>query len=199
MFVCAVRTVIQMLTGFWLVVGLSSTLASAQWPPSAPRWIYSTAFYENANACMWAGVTAEICQAGYRSAFRQHVRVAPMYREEAECEADFYPGECVSGARHVPWSPWLSGFSLIRRSTVVSAFGRTAEPATTLYFSEPLYWERDGQGGSHLTTLREKLRGGEHFEHSVSRHPDIAPGSALSDRRLARAFEPQRLFENVAP
>ena len=199
MFVCAVRILIQMLLGLWLIAGLTSTLASAQLPRPAPRWIYSTVFYENANACMWAGVAADICRAGYRSAFRQHLRTVPTYRQEQECENDFYPDECSSGAKHLLWSPWLSGFSLTRRSSLGTAFGSGSTSGITHYFSEPLYWERDGQGGSQLTTLRDKLRAGQHFEHAVSRHPEIQPGSALSDRRLARAFEPQRLYEPVAP
>lgn len=199
MFVCAVRILIQTFLGLWLIVGLTSTLANAQWPQPAPRWIYSTVFYENANACMWAGVAAEICHAGYRSAFRQHLRAVPTYREEQECEEDFFPGECSSGPKHLLWNPWLSGFSLTRRSSLGAAFGSGATPGTTHYFSEPLYWERDGQGGSQLTTLRDKLRAGQHFEHAVGRHPEIQPGSALSDRRLARAFEPQRLYVSTAP
>jgi len=199
MFVCAVRVLIQTLTALCLMAGFTSTLASAQWPPSAPRWTSSTVFYENANACMWAGVPAEICRAGYRSAFRQHLRAVPTYRDEQACENDFYPGECVSGARHLLWSPWLSGFSLTRRSSLATVSGGDTKPVTALYFSEPLYWERDGQGGSQLTTLRDKLRAGQHFEHSVGRHPGITPGSALSDRRLARAFEPQPVFEATAP
>lgn len=195
MFVCALRILIQTLSGLCLLAGFTSTLASAQWPPTASRWIHSTVFYENANACLWTGVAADICHAGYRSAFRQHVRVVPTYREESECEADFYPGECASGAKHSLWSPWLSGFSLTRRSSLGPALGSALETVTTHYFSEPLYWERDAHGGSQLTTLRDKLRAGQHFEHAVSRHPDITPGSALSDGRLARTFEPQRLVE----
>lgn len=199
MFVCAVRILIQTLTALWLMAGFTSTLASAQWPQSTPRWTYSTAFYENANACVWAGVAADICRAGYRSAFRQHLRAVPTYRDEQACEDDFYPAECVSGAKHLRWNPWLSGFSLTRRSSLAAAFGRASPPATTRYFSEPLYWERDGQGGSRLTTLRNKLRAGQRFERAIGRHPDITPGSALGDRRLARAFEPQPLFTPATP
>jgi hypothetical protein len=199
MFVCAEKIVMQTLSCLWLIAGFPNTLATAQGRDSAPRWTYSTVYYENANACMWAGVPADICRAGYRSAFRQHLRVAPMYRQVEDCENDFYPGECASSAEHLRWSPWLSGFSLVRRSSLAPNADEALEPVTRLYYSEPLYWERDGQGGSHLTTLRDMLRAGQHFEHAISRHPDILPGSALSDRRLARTFEAQRLYEAVAP
>ncbi len=116
-----------------------------------------------------------------------------MYRDEQECEGDFYPDECFAAGARGLWTPWLSGFSLTRRASL----DPDSRPSTTLYFSEPLYRERDDQGGSHLTTLLEKLRAGQHFEHTVSRHSEIKPGSALSDLRLKRAFEPQRVFESA--
>lgn len=213
------------LTGIGIgLVAVPAVLAKADADAEAPRWISSTVFFENANACQWAGVPAQICQSGYRSAYRQHVRIAPAYREEADCEADFIPGECfVSGVSRF-WTPWLSGFSLITHvrmppSISHSAKGHPAlasvnrswsqqlqgvraapEPVTQVrYFSEPLYWERDHQGGFRLTSLREKLRNGERFANAFSKRPPLKAGSALWTRQLARVFEPQRLIDVATP
>lgn len=213
MFIWLVKTSSHALIGMSLA-GLPATLARAQLEQEAPRWISSTVLFENANACMWAGVTAEICQAGYRSAYRQHVRIAPNYRDLADCEADFSSGECFSANAFRLWSPWLSGFALITQSQVSPPDHRhrgelRAEPnggrqdveprIEVRYFSEPLYWESDHQGGRRLTSLREKLRNGEHFGNAVSRHVSVPSGSAIADRRLARIFEPQRVLDVSAP
>lgn len=215
---------------FWVgavtgLMALPGALANTDVEPGAQRWITSTVFFENANACMWAGVPTRVCQAGYRSAYRQHVRIAPAYREREDCEADFAPGECfVSGASHL-WSPWLSGFSLITHARLppsalqaqrvsqmpmgqlnrtwsqhLQGVSQSPELVTQVrYFSAPLYWERDLQGGFRLTTLLEKLRSGERFAKAFSKRPPVNAGSALWTRQLARVFEPQRLMDAGIP
>jgi hypothetical protein len=206
------------------LMAVPAVIAKADSDEQAPRWIASVVFFENANACQWAGVPAQVCQAGYRSAYRQHIRIAPAYHDEASCEADFVTGECfVSGPSRL-WTPWLSGFSLITHAqlpapTSHSVKGREVfaivsrswsqrlqgiseapEPATQVrYFSEPLYWERDHQGGIRLTSLREKLRNGERFANAFSKRPPVTSGSALWTRQLARLFEPQRLIDVATP
>ena len=202
-----------------------TALANVDLQPDAPRWIASTVFFENANACMWAGVPKQVCQAGHRAAYRQHIRIAPAYREAEDCEADFAPDECSASRASGLWLPWLSGFSLIthaqlphssleaqrasqgpmnqlNRSWSQHLQGAMAspDPATRVrYFSEPLYWERDHQGSYRLTTLREKLRNGERFATAFSRRPPVVAGSALWTRQLARLFEPQRLMDVATP
>ena len=210
--------------GVGLIV-VPAELANADSHAPAPRWISSTVFFENANACKWAGVPEQVCQAGYRAAYRQHVRIAPAYQNEADCEADFMPGECVISRVSRLWTAWLSGFSLITQTPLPSsspevsreqstpaagvsrswarqlqAVNQTPEPATPVrYFSEPLYWERDHQGGFRLTSLREKLRNGERFTHAFSKRPPVQAGSELWTRQWARRFEPQRLIDITPP
>ncbi|HEY0290155.1 MAG TPA: DUF1190 domain-containing protein [Pseudomonas sp.] len=204
------------------MIGMTGTLASAHLSEQPPRWMSSVAFYENANACLWAGVAPHICRAGYRSAFRQHIRTAPSYRDVADCDRDFYANECAtSGGEHQLWTPWLSGFALIVQSRLPSSAedqhhiasssddpwkrlfehdeGMETPDAQTRYFSEPLYWEKDGQGGSRLTTLREMLRNGQRFEKALSRHSPDRIGAAPDLRQLARSFDAQQLFDVTRP
>jgi len=200
---------------------IPAVLASAELGPDTQRWISSVVFYENANACMWAGISAQVCQSAHRSAYRQHVRIAPSYRSEPDCEADFVPAECfVSGVSRL-WTPWLSGFALITHARLptpsapnrpqrptqavsgdrswwqqLQGVKQAPAPATDVrYFSEPLYWERDQQGGLRLTTLREKLSNGDRFANAFSRRPPVKAGSTLWTRQLARIFEPQLLVD----
>jgi hypothetical protein len=215
MFIRWLKTSVYSLLGICLI-GFPINLASANMEHRTPRWISSTVFFESANACMWAGVASEVCQAGHRSAFRQHLRVVPSYRELADCESDFFAGECFASNGAGSWSPWLSGFAIITHVQLSGADDdssagfeaqaqrwersrirpvQAAAPETRVrYFSEPLYWESDHQGGQRLTSLREKLRNGERFDHALSRRPSVIAGSVASQRRLARVFEPQRLF-----
>ncbi|MFK3973166.1 DUF1190 domain-containing protein [Pseudomonas sp. NPDC087358] len=205
------------------LVAVPAMLASAELEASEQRWVSSSVFFENANACKWAGMPDRICQSGYRSAYRQHVRITPAYQHKTDCEADFVAGECVVSEVSGLWAPWLSGFSLItqaqlpsssrqsQRQTPMQHLNRSwwqhlqgatqsAEATTQVrYFSEPLYWERDHQGAIRLTTLREKLRNGEQFAHAFIRRPPVQAGSALWTRQLARLFEPQRLVDVAAP
>jgi hypothetical protein len=171
---------------------LPTTLTSAHLEADAPDWASTELFFENPNACSWAGMAPPVCEAGYRAAYRQHVRVAPTYRELADCEADFAPGECFAADVSRLWSPWLSGFALITQVQLTSTRGSPA-PKVRL-FSEPLYRSVDGRGDTRLISLREKLRNGEHFDKAFIRHRRLQAGSTAADQRLARTFEPQRLF-----
>lgn len=191
MFVWWVRTSIHFLVAMPLIV-LPATLTSAHLVPVTSGWVSSEMFFENPNACIWGGVAPPLCEAGYRAAYRQHVRVAPTYRELADCEADFTPGECFAADVSRLWSPWLSGFAIITQVQVKST-GGNPDPQVRL-FSEPLYRGADHQGGTRLISLREKLHNGEHFDKAFIRHRLLQAGSTAADQRLARTFEPQRLF-----
>lgn len=191
MFVWWVRTSIYLLVTMPLFV-LPATLASAHLEPFPPGWASSELFFENPNDCIWAGIAPPVCKAGYRAAYRHHVRVAPTYRELADCEADFTPGECFAADVSRLWSPWLSGFAIITQVQLTS-MGASPDPQVRL-FSEPLYRGADHQGGTRLISLREKLRNGEHFDKAFIRHRLLEAGSTAADQRLARTFEPQRLF-----
>lgn len=191
MFVWWVRTSIYFLVTMPLFV-LPATLASAHLEPFPTGWASSELFFENPNDCIWAGIAPPVCKAGYRAAYRQHLRVAPTYRELADCEADFTPGECFAADVSRLWSPWLSGFAIITQVQLTS-MGASPDPQVRL-FSEPLYRGADQQGGTRLISLREKLRNGEHFDKAFIRHRLLEAGSTAADQRLARTFEPQRLF-----
>lgn len=191
MFVRLVRTSIHLLVAMPLII-LPATLTSAHLESAAPSWSSTELFFENQNACIWAGVAPPVCEAGYRAAYRQHVRVAPTYRELADCEADFAPGECFAADVSRFWSPWLSGFAVITQVRLTPT--RDGSASQVRLFSEPLYRGADHQGGTRLISLREKLRNGEHFDKAFIRHRLLQAGSTAADQRLARTFEPQRLF-----
>ena len=182
MFVWWVRTSIYLLVTMPLFV-LPATLASAHLEPFPPGWASSELFFENPNDCIWAGIAPPVCKAGYRAAYRQHV---------SACEADFTPGECFAADVSRLWSPWLSGFAIITQVQLTS-MGASPDPQVRL-FSEPLYRGADHQGGTRLISLREKLRNGEHFDQAFIRHRLLEAGSTAAEQRLARTFEPQRLF-----
>lgn len=191
MLVWLVRTSIHFLVAMPLIV-FPATLASAYLEPFSSGWASSEMFFENANACTWAGVAPRVCQAGYHAAYRQHVRVAPTYRDLADCEADFATGECFAADVSRLWSPWLSGFAIITQVQLTTLEG-SPDPQVRL-FSEPLYRSDDHHGGTRLISLREKLNNGEHFDKAFIRHRLLQAGSTAADQRLARTLEPQRLF-----
>ncbi|RZI67250.1 MULTISPECIES: DUF1190 domain-containing protein [Pseudomonas] len=191
MLVWWVRTSIHFLVAMPLIV-LPATLTSAHLEPVSSGWASSEVFFENPNACVWAGMAPAVCQAGYRAAYRQHVRIAPTYRELADCEADFTPGECFAADVSRLWSPWLSGFAIITQVQLTSTGG--SPDSQVRLFSEPLYRGADHRGGTRLISLREKLHNGEHFDKAFIRHRRLQAGSTAADQRLARTFEPQRLF-----
>lgn len=191
MFACLVRTSIHVLVAMPLIL-FPATLTSAHLASDAPNWSSTELFFENPNACIWAGMAPPVCEAGYRAAYRQHVRVAPTYRVLADCEADFAPGECFAADVSRLWSPWLSGFALITQ--VQLTFTRGSPASEVRLFSEPLYRGDDHQGGTRLISLREKLHNGEHFDNAFVRQRRLQAGSTVADQRLARTFEPQRLF-----
>jgi hypothetical protein len=184
-------TSIHLLIGLPLIM-LPTILSSAQLKPEAPGRAWTEVFYENPDACTWAGVAPPLCQAAYRAAYRQHVRIAPTYRELADCEADFAPGECFAGDVSRLWSPWLSGFAIITQVELLTENGSAASQVR--FFSEPLYRADDRRGATRLISLREKLHNGEHFDKTFMRHRLLQAGSTAADQRLARTFEPQRLF-----
>jgi hypothetical protein len=185
------RTSLHLFVGAPLIV-LPTILSSAQLEPVSPGWALTEVFYENPDACAWAGVAPPLCQAAYRAAYRQHVRIAPTYRELADCEADFTLGECFAGDVSRLWSPWLSGFAII---TQVNLLTENGHPVSSVrLFSEPLYRTDDRQGATRLISLREKLHSGEHFDKAFMRHRLLQAGSTAANQRLARTFEPQRLF-----
>jgi uncharacterized protein YgiB involved in biofilm formation len=214
------------LAGIALWVMLSPFVqASADPEMGAARWVSSTAFYENANACMWAGIPKEVCQSAYRSAYRQHVRVAPAYRDQAACEAAFARDECFVSASSDLWSPWLAGFSLITQAQLpafsmseyrlsheqmanlnkswwqhLQGSSQTLEPKTQVrHFSEPLYWESDRQGGLRLTTLRDKSRNDPAFVDATGKPTADASQATPGPREQARLFEPRRLIDVMNP
>ena len=187
MLVRLLKMLVHLLAGAPLLL-LPKTLANAHLEPFSSGWASTEMFFENANACIWADVAPRVCQAGYHAAYRQHVRVAPTYRELADCEADFTPGECFAADVSRLWSPWLSGFAVITQVQL------TTTDAQVRLFSEPLYRGDDHQGGTRLISLREKLHNGEHFDKAFIRHRLLQAGSTAADQRLARTFEPQRLF-----
>ena len=203
------------------LIGLVTVLVSAGAEANQQRWITTTAFFERASACMSAGMGEQVCQSAERSAYRQHLRIAPAYAERAECEADFEDQACVFRADSEQWTPWLSGFSLttrvhlplsantlqphrqmpvayMRQAWTQGADG-DAEPLTTArvqYFSEPLYWERAMQGGSQLTTLQKKLRIMDLPDAGFDAQTPIELAPMQSDtRQVTRHVWPQRLTD----
>lgn len=204
------------------LVGLPLVLASSDAQANSPRWISTTVFFENANGCMWGGMDEQICQSAQRSAYRQHLRIAPAYREQKDCESDFEDQTCVFSVDSDQWTPWLSGFSLTTRTQLPlssnelqrdrqiptaymrqrwtqGADGADAEPDATArvqYFSEPLYWEHAAQGGSQLTTLRDKLRIADLPDNASGSQTPVQSNPASSNiRQVTRHAWPQRLTD----
>lgn len=67
--------------------------------------------YETVSQCTADSIPTDICSQAFMAAMNEHGRIAPTYKEEAECEADFVPDYCevTSNGNYMPK---LGGFQL---------------------------------------------------------------------------------------
>ncbi|WP_207239542.1 DUF1190 domain-containing protein [Pseudomonas sp. GW456-L15] len=163
-------------------------LAACDGQPQATREVRQTQNFSSVSECERAQIPSAICQAARDDARERGERVAPRYLDLQRCEEDFVTANCMVSRDNRAYVPISSGFALTSQRTVPdkpeeeqqtsssggggggsssgSRFWRwigldsTPEPR---YFSEALYKQRDGRGGTQLSTLSQQVEAGKTF------------------------------------
>lgn len=164
-------------------------LAACDGQPQATREVRQTQNFSSVSECERAQIPSAICQAAREDARERGERVAPRYLDLQRCEEDFVTANCMVSRDNRAYVPISSGFALTSQRTVPdkpeeeqqtsssgggggggsssgSRFWRwigldsTPEPR---YFSEALYKQRDGRGGTQLSTLSQQVEAGKTF------------------------------------
>lgn len=150
--------------------------------------------FQSVSQCTEQKFPVDVCSDAYIAALAEHRRSAPVYDNQADCDADFADGYCQadSAGKYVPR---LSGFQLtadgtVTQSQVDAARAQTGEtggnglgfsPGSLItgmlignlisnqmgrFSSAPVYNHRDGRGGFATSTLGQRIREGSTFNRS---------------------------------
>lgn len=82
--------------------------------------------FQSVEQCVDAEVAADACSNAYVAALNEHRRIAPVYDDKANCDADFADGWCQknSDGRFVPK---LGGFKVIQKAEVAQNLDAIAD------------------------------------------------------------------------
>lgn len=82
--------------------------------------------FQSVEQCVDAEVAADACSNAYVAALTEHRRIAPVYDDKANCDADFADGWCQknSDGRFVPK---LGGFKVIHKAEVAQNLDAIAD------------------------------------------------------------------------
>ncbi|WP_339451410.1 DUF1190 domain-containing protein [Pseudomonas sp. EA_5y_Pfl2_R50] len=82
--------------------------------------------FQSVEQCVDAEVAADACSNAYVAALTEHRRIAPVYDDKANCDADFADGWCQknSDGRFVPK---LGGFKVIQKAEVAQNLDAIAD------------------------------------------------------------------------
>lgn len=110
--------------------------------------------FTNAQQCIEAGMSQEVCQAGYQDAVQAHIEGAPRFDGLAACEAEYGVDQCTvapagaTGGGGSFFMPFLAGYvmsSAIGNLTDYSNYRRQRQAEGYGYGSTPIYRNRAGQ------------------------------------------------------
>ncbi|BBP79808.1 hypothetical protein PHLH7_59120 [Pseudomonas sp. Ost2] len=106
------------------------------------RDVSETARYANEQACVAAGIAADVCADAAATALEQHREIAPVYGDQTACAIDFSLDSCVADPQRAQFNPLMAGFALttLRAVTVppeqpVPAQKQDEQAATSSYWS----------------------------------------------------------------
>lgn len=164
-------------------------LAACDGQPQATREVRQTQNFSSVSECERAQIPSAICQAARDDARERGERVAPRYLDLQRCEEDFVTANCMVSRDNRAYVPISSGFALTSQRTVPDKpeeeqqqtsssggggggsssgsrfwrwIGLDSNPEPR-YFSEALYKQRDGRGGTQLSTLSQQVEAGKTF------------------------------------
>ncbi|ALI08083.1 MULTISPECIES: DUF1190 domain-containing protein [Pseudomonas] len=150
--------------------------------------------FQSVQQCVDEKLPVDICADAYMTAMTEHRRIAPVYDNQADCDADFVPDWCQQDSAG-KFIPKLGGFELSAEGEVTQSevdAARAQLPASEAmntgggfsnlltgllignmlssnrnsYFSEPVYRYRDDRGSFGSSTLSQRVSTGSTFTRS---------------------------------
>jgi uncharacterized protein YgiB involved in biofilm formation len=149
--------------------------------------------FQSVAQCTEQKFPVDVCSDAYIAAMAEHRRSAPVYDNQADCDADFVADYCQADSSG-KFVPRLSGFHLtadgtVTQSQVDAAKAQTGESGSGSGFSgsslltgllignlisnnmgrfssAPVYNHRDSRGGFATSTLGQRIRDGSTFNRS---------------------------------
>lgn len=152
--------------------------------------------FQSVQQCADEKLPVDVCSDAYMTAMAEHRRIAPVYDNQADCDADFVADWCQQDSAG-KFIPKLGGFELtadgeVTQSQVDAAkaqlpaseansggsgfsgsslltgllIGNMLSSNRSSYFSEPVYRYRDSRGGFSSSTLNQRIASGSTFTKS---------------------------------
>lgn len=152
--------------------------------------------FQSVQQCADEKLPVDVCSDAYMTAMAQHRRIAPVYDNQADCDADFVADWCQQDSAG-KFIPKLGGFELtadgeVTQSQVDAAkaqlpaseantggsgfstgslltgllIGNMLSSNRNSYYSEPVYRYRDDRGNYASSTLNQRISKGSTFNKS---------------------------------
>ncbi|MGE8149449.1 DUF1190 domain-containing protein [Pseudomonas frederiksbergensis] len=152
--------------------------------------------FQSVQQCADEKLPVDVCSDAYMKAMAEHRRIAPVYDNQADCDADFVPDWCQQDSAG-KFIPKLGGFELnaegeVTQSQVDAAkaqlpaseasaagsgfsgsslltgllIGNMLSSNRNSYYSEPVYRYRDDRGSYSNSTLAQRVSTGSTFNRS---------------------------------
>ena len=178
-------------------------------PQEKQYTIDKTLNFESVQKCTEAKIPVDVCSDAFMTAMAEHRRIAPTYKTQSDCEADFVEGYC-----HVDstgnYVPQLGGFTLaasghVSQSQLDAVRGGSGTGSSGIndimmgmlvgnmlssnggrYYSEPVYRYRGDRGSFNTSTLSSRIAKGSTFSTSnqVKNGSSYASGASSSGTSL---------------
>ncbi|WP_277960438.1 DUF1190 domain-containing protein [Pseudomonas sp. RIT-To-2] len=183
----------------YVQLSLAASVALAVAGCGAPEKTYQvkkTFDFKTVAECTAQKFPVDVCSDAYIAALSQHRKIAPVYDNKADCEADFVPDYCqVDSAGK--YMPQLGGFEVDADGTVTQSqldsakaevarsggdssgggfngsglltgllIGHMLSSSTGNFRSAPVYQYRDDRGNYASSTLGSRINSGATFSRS---------------------------------
>ncbi len=152
--------------------------------------------FQSVQQCADEKLPVDVCSDAYMTAMAEHRRIAPVYDNQADCDADFVADWCQQDSAG-KFIPKLGGFELtadgqVTQSQVDAAkaqlpaseantggsgfstsslltgllIGNMLSNNRNSYYSQPVYRYRDNRGNYGTSTLNQRIANGSTFNRS---------------------------------
>ncbi|MDR8366347.1 MULTISPECIES: DUF1190 domain-containing protein [Pseudomonas] len=180
--------------------------------------------FQSVQQCADEKLPVDVCSDAYMTAMAEHRRIAPVYDNQADCDADFVADWCQQDSAG-KFIPKLGGFELtadgeVTQSQVDAAkaqlpaseanSGGSGFSGTSLltgllignmlssnrnsYFSQPVYRYRDDRGNYASSTLSQRISKGSTFTKSNQ----ARYGSSYTDSIRSSASKPMSVDSSTS-
>ncbi|MEB0044433.1 MULTISPECIES: DUF1190 domain-containing protein [unclassified Pseudomonas] len=172
--------------------------------------------FQSVQQCADEKLPVDICSDAYMNAMAEHRRIAPVYDNQADCDADFVVGWCQQDSAG-KFLPKLGGFELTADGQVTQTqvdaakaqlpaseantggsgfsgsslltgmlIGNMLSNNRNSYYSQPVYRYRDSRGDYGSSTLSQRISTGSTF----TRSNQAKSGSSYRDAISRSASKP---------